>query len=602
MSSTVEAVSGAPLDGEVPAPREPAPVPLRVVPGGRTAGEETDTSAQVLALLELREELDALSFPLRVGHAETAGPDRARALHQIDDYLLPRLRTMHAPVLAVVGGSTGAGKSTLVNSLLRVEVTRSGVLRPTTRAPVLVHHPSDGSWFRQQNVLPGLARDIGLVDEPAAGRAASSMRLVSSDTLPAGLALLDAPDVDSVVDSNRALAAQLLGAADLWVFVTTAARYADAVPWQFLAEAAERSVAVCLVLNRVPPDAIAEVRRDLAGMLARYGLGATPVFAIEETPSDSGMLPRAALEPLAAWLRELGEDSKARGMVVRRTLTGALDALRKNVVSLSDAADEQARAASRLIEFATDAHRRAIDRFAAASSDGTMLRGEVLSRWQDVVGTGDLMRQVEEGVSRLRDRLAAFVNGRPSAAERLGDSLGTATHTLLTSLLSAARTETARAWSNDQAGEVLMREDPQLGRVPDGLAAAVDRLVRDWQGEVLRLVTEEGAGKRRAARVVSLGVNGAGVVLMLLVFSQTGGVSGAEAGVAAGTAALSQRLLEAIFGDQAVRAMAQRAHADLLTRVESLLLQEQGRWLSMVPVVTDGERVRAVASRLGSAA
>ena len=42
---------------------------------------------------------------------------------------------------------------------------------------------------------------------------------------------MDAPDVDSVVEDNRDLAATLLAGADLWIFVTTAARYADAVPW-----------------------------------------------------------------------------------------------------------------------------------------------------------------------------------------------------------------------------------------------------------------------------------------------------------------------------------------------------------------------------------
>jgi hypothetical protein len=56
---------------------------------------------------------------------------------------------------------------------------------------------------------------------------------VVEDSIPAGLALLDAPDIDSVVVENRQLAAQLLAAADLWLFVTSAARYADAVPWSF---------------------------------------------------------------------------------------------------------------------------------------------------------------------------------------------------------------------------------------------------------------------------------------------------------------------------------------------------------------------------------
>ena len=70
----------------------------------------------------------------------------------------------------------------------------------------------------------------------------------SSTSARSGLALLDAPDVDSVEEGNRILAAQLLGAADVWLFVTTAARYADAVPWELLADAAQRGTHLALVL------------------------------------------------------------------------------------------------------------------------------------------------------------------------------------------------------------------------------------------------------------------------------------------------------------------------------------------------------------------
>ncbi len=55
------------------------------------------------------------------------------------------------------------------------------------------------------------------------------------------------------MERNRSLAAQLLAAADLWLFVTSAARYADQVPWGFLKQAADRSAAVAIVLDRTPP-------------------------------------------------------------------------------------------------------------------------------------------------------------------------------------------------------------------------------------------------------------------------------------------------------------------------------------------------------------
>ena len=98
------------------------------------------------------------------------------------------------------------------------------MLRPTTTSPVLIHHPDDVRWFRDARVLPSLARVTG---DEGADPQPGTVRLTASPTLPPGMAVLDAPDIDSVVSANRDLAAQLLSAADLWLFVTTAARYAD---------------------------------------------------------------------------------------------------------------------------------------------------------------------------------------------------------------------------------------------------------------------------------------------------------------------------------------------------------------------------------------
>jgi hypothetical protein len=110
--------------------------------------------------------------------------------------------------------------------------------------------------------------------------------------------------------------------------------------------------------------------------------------------------------------------------------------------------------------------------------------------------------------------------------------------------------------------------------------------VRAWQGFVFDLVREEGAGKRSTARLASLGVNGAGLTVMLAVFVQTGGLTGAEIAIAGGTSALSQKVLEAIFGDQAVRALAARARADLLGRVERLLAGEAERFAGLLASVS----------------
>src|SRR5690625_4843340 len=110
------------------------------------------------ALAVLRSRIELVRLPLATSEAEAAVRTRREMLAQLDDYILPRLSEATAPVLMVVGGSTGAGKSTLVNSIVRATVSKPGVLRPTTRSPVLVHHPDDVRWFDERRVLPEFGR------------------------------------------------------------------------------------------------------------------------------------------------------------------------------------------------------------------------------------------------------------------------------------------------------------------------------------------------------------------------------------------------------------------------------------------------------------
>ena len=112
------------------------------------------------ALTELRDSLTSVRLPLPLPRAvELTGASRDLS-KQLDDYVLPRLQRIEAPLLAVVGGSTGAGKSTLVNSLIGRVVTKPGVIRPTTKSPVLVHHPDDLDFFQSDRILPGLGRSF----------------------------------------------------------------------------------------------------------------------------------------------------------------------------------------------------------------------------------------------------------------------------------------------------------------------------------------------------------------------------------------------------------------------------------------------------------
>jgi hypothetical protein len=544
-------------------------------------------SALMDALERLRDELRAAELGAELPGVDGARLDRRALVDQIDDYLLPRLRQMDAPLLMVVGGSTGAGKSTLVNSLVGATVSPAGVLRPTTRAPVLVCHPGDEPWFEDDRVLPGLSRVSG----PASAGTNGALRLHPTDALPPGLALLDSPDIDSVVQANRALAGQLLAAADAWLFVTTAARYADAVPWDLLHAARDRGTALCVVLNRVPPGAGPEVSSHLREMLAEQGVGTTDLLVVGETTLADGLLPDADLAPVRAWLGGLTADAEARAGLVRRTLQGALDSLPHRAEVVAATVEEQHAAVAALEEDLDRAYADAVVDVDEAVRDGSLLRGEVLARWHDVVGTGDVMRALETRIGWLRDALRSLVTGTPRADAELRSAVQTSLDPVIHAAADRAAERAAASWRQRPAGRALLAGTRGVDAASPDLPERTRDEVRAWQGAVFDLVRREGMDRRSTARLASLGVNGAGLTVMLAAFVSTGGLTGAEVVIAGGTSALGQKVLEAIFGDQAVRSLAAKARADLLDRVRALLERESERFRALLePVAPDPER------------
>ena len=538
--------------------------------------KDKDHSALLSAVELFRTAAAQITLPLELESVDAGRATQRELVLQLDDYVLPRLTSLDAPLLAVVGGSTGAGKSTLVNSLLGREVSPTGVIRPTTRASVLVHHEQDTRWFTDRRILPDLARITG---EPESSDDPGAVRLVTDETLPTGLALLDAPDIDSVVQANRQLSKQLLAAADLWLFVTTAARYADAVPWALLHEAAERGTSVAVILNRVPPEAMAEVRVHLASLLREHQLGKAPIFTIPETTLEEGLLPDRHVERLSGWLHSLASDARARSVVVRRTLSGALGSLHTRAGELAAAGTAQEDAHHALELAAHSAYQDALQGVAEGVADGSLLRGEVLARWQELVGTGEFLRSIEAGVGRLRDKVTSFFTGKEVTSEPLGEALHTGAAALILSHGQVAAATAARSWKGLAGGAPLLEQNPELAKASPDLGERVERLIRDWQRDLLELVREEAGSRRATARYLAFGVNGLGVLLMIVVFSATAFIpTGAEVAVAGGSALLAQRLLEAVFGDQAVRTMASRARERLLEHVEELYDEERARY------------------------
>ena len=612
------------------------------------------TTTDYAQLKAARELLTRIPLPLDVEAGETPGTPytvthdgttehgtaTARTLlaamaRQLDDYILPRSASVDNPLTIVVGGSTGAGKSTLVNTLLGEPLTQSGAIRPTTRHPVLLHRAEDEAALSPERFLPTLPRtrtsgmNAGSQALPGLDpKIARALIPITTSALPQGIALIDAPDIDSVSEENRTLAKELLSAADLWLFVTTANRYADAVPWELLHEAAARSIAIAVVLNRVPEGDEEAIENDLRRMLDEAGIHAVLIHTVTEQPRDeNGMLAPVSLAPLTLWIRELGADAPARAAIARQTLAGAVETLAGNLQVLAAEQARQQAAHQSLASIVAEEYEDALTTIDGALSDGSLLRGEVLSRWHDFVGTGDFFRSLDSTIGRLRDRVGSALRGQPAAAQKVEDALESGIHAVVLDAAARASENTRTRWRASRAGRSLLArlDAPQAvagapqavsvapeqdadgdakGEVQsaeDIFSAAVAEQIRLWQGSVLEMIREEGADKRKRARFLSLGVNAAAVMLMVAAFSLTGGITGIEAGIAGGSGVVGTKLLESIFGEDAVRRMATRARTDLLERMADLLTEHAQPFAEVLEETdpqADAEDIRRAAEQV----
>ncbi|HSI25792.1 MAG TPA: dynamin family protein [Aeromicrobium sp.] len=522
---------------------------------------ENASVALLGALSKLLTETAAVSLRLDVPGVSEARETQLEVIDQLSDYVLPRLVQLDAPVVVVVGGSTGAGKSTLVNSLIGERVTESGVLRPTTRSPVLVHHPDDGDWFLPDRVLPDLQR-ASLTANPE-----YALRVVPSARVPRGLAILDAPDIDSIDEGNRKLAGQLLAAADLWLFVTSAARYADQVPWDYLKHAADRSTSLALVLDRTPPEAVTEVRGHLLRMMASRGLADSPLFTVREASTDrDGLLPPEEVEPVSSWLREIAADPLVRWTVMKRTLDGAI---RHNVYRAHDVADAlelQVEAATQLYGAADTIYDASLENAATALTNGSLLRGRLLTAWRDFEESGDVSDLAEK--RRLRRRLAEGLTGRNQRARAVGDAAHAAVLSLLVVYSESAADAAARVWQESDAGRVLLAPTRGLDRPSQDLRHRLDRVVTEWQAGLTRALHDTGDRNRKLAQVLEHQAESLTAVLTVVSLNSR---QGATSGRAA---------LESLMGTQLDELVTQ-AHRALLRSVGEVFQGEKQRFLDL---------------------
>ncbi len=532
----------------------------------------------------------------RLGLAPTnpSAHERARQLRDhLEGFVRPRAADLEAPLLVLLLGSTGAGKSSLLNTIAGAEVSRAGVLRPTTREAVLYASEGDAKQILSGGRL----------------RLASTDRIVHAiaPVTSSGVAVIDAPDIDSVERDNRLLADVLLEACDLCVFVTTATRYADLVPWQVLRRVRERGLPLVVVLNRVPVDArdrdvvLADARRLLSEAGARETDGTLDLITVAEGDVDPRVhgLAREKVRPLLDRIERLASESEERRRVAAEALAGAVRGLAPLVHAVADDLEHEAIDAEALRRIAETRFAEELAALSRTLRSGVLLRSEVLRRWHDFVGADQITRFVSSGLGRLRGLLMTAFRGTPTAPVAMVEEEVVSTlEALALRHASDAARRTASTWSDRSDAAALIDRDPTLWSASEWLAPAIREGLATWMRATIDDVRMGGGRKRAVAQVAALGVNAVGVAVMLGVFAHTAGLTGAEFGIAAGTAFLNQKLLEALFGERAMEQLIEQARARLDALLTSLFAHERERFEALAPPPT---MLRELAAQLRAA-
>lgn len=534
--------------------------------------------SSIAPAFRLRADLDALADALEGAtfgfSLDPSRADRRRvATNLIHRYLIPRLGDPEGALLVVLFGSTGSGKSTLVNSLAGGDVSQPGSLRPTTRQAVVWCHADNLSDVRRLEAVGDV--EFVTADHP-------DLRWMS---------VVDTPDVDSVIEFHRQQTTDILALADAVIHVTTPQRYADAVPWEFLRSVAQRDLPMLVVTNRLAKRSSGAVT-DLASLLRKEkivpDINARDVVGIQEQRlRGHGRLPSSAVKRVSAFLTSLASDHSS---VVRQSVAGTLRTVVEDCQRVLSGLEVQRAEIEGLHRSVVVAVEHQASEISEQLDHGDLVGSEVVQRWQRLIGVSDLAAIIARGAGRIRDVIAPNSVVDDQQVDQVGREAREAMIDLALLRVRRAHEAITAAWQLEPSGSALIEGEL---RYPEEDRAAVGLVVDEWLASLVDLVSDQGQRRFKVARAASIGVNAAATTLLIAIFTATGGITGAEVGVTAGAAAAQQSLLEHIFGGAAARRLAEAAQQDLVERLGGVVEAEGDRFLTALSNVADGPDIDA---------
>ncbi|MEU6093478.1 GTPase [Streptomyces sp. NPDC047079] len=210
----------------------------------------------------LRSRLDALRELVGLSRTRLDSDTLAEAGRVLDEAAARRRLSGEHTVVAIAG-ATGSGKSTLFNALAGVNLSETGVRRPTTAAPVVCSWSDGASALIDRLGVPGRLRRR----PPQSPDSASELT---------GLVLVDLPDHDSAAVEHREQVDRVLALVDAVIWVVDPEKYADAVLHErYLRPLAGHAEVMFVVLNqvdRLPGEAAEQVLDDLRRLLDGDGI------------------------------------------------------------------------------------------------------------------------------------------------------------------------------------------------------------------------------------------------------------------------------------------------------------------------------------------